>query len=208
MDPPRIPGFKSAGVSPSFPHHLLRSTTDPLSLRSEPATVGAAKPWSLTRSGLCIIYMPPDTRSATARRQSTRRDGWHWYDNDGSYDGMFDWVPRHLRVGPWSLLSSFYLFASPLLILYSKPEASSIVLRESVKPYSHAHLVDVALFLWALTVIALCKMQKKTVSGISLSISGWSWLLITARGGAGAARDFAFFVTVLLACCPLRPLRY
>jgi hypothetical protein len=148
--------------------------------------------------------MPPDTRSAAARRHSTRRDRWHWYDNDGSYDGKFDWVPRHLRVGPWSLLSSFYLFASPLLILYSKPEASSIVLRESVKPYSNAHLVDVALFLWALTVIALCKMQKKTVSGISLSISGWSWLLITARCGAGAARDFAFFVTVLLACCPLR----
>jgi hypothetical protein len=152
--------------------------------------------------------MPPDTRSATARRQSTRRDGWHWYDNDGSYDGMFDWVPRHLRVGPWSLLSSFYLFASPLLILYSKPEASSIVLRESVKPYSNAHLVDVALFLWALTVIALCKMQKTTVSGISLSISGWSWLLITARCGAGAARDLTFSVAALLACCPLRPLWY
>ena len=115
---------------------------------------------------------------------ATRSRGWLWYDNDGSYNREFDWVARHLRVGPWSRIVILSLSAAPLILLCSRP-TSDFESRPSAKLFSSDHLIDVALFIWCITIITVCKKYEKTISGLSYSYSGWTWLLLTARCAAG-----------------------
>ena len=127
-------------------------------------------------------------RTRTLRESTTAartRDNWRWYDNDGSYNGEFDWVPRHLRVGPWSTPVILALSGAPLFLLCSRPASDSLVIRPSLKMFSSGHLIDVSLFIWCIAIIIVCKRHDKTLSGLSLSYSGWTWLLLTARCAAG-----------------------
>jgi len=71
------------------------------------------------------------TRRAAAASSSTvaptapspvRRWQWHFFDNNGSFDGWFDWVPLRLRVGYFSPIAVCLLIGLELSILCTGQE--------------------------------------------------------------------------------------
>ena len=143
------------------------------------------------------IFMPAATRNAIRTVLHSRTRAWYSYRNDGSYDGQFDWVPRHLRVGPWHHLVKLFLSAAPFLLFHSKPASdSTFTVRPGTVLFSSSHLLDVVLFLWCIAMIAVCKLRETSISGLSLSFSGWTWLLLTARCGAGTELTLALYATM------------
>ena len=116
-----------------------------LAVAPKPATYAdsSLQAVAVTPLWLSMATMPAATRSA-AKAAHSRTRAWHWYANDGSYAGQFDWVPRHLRVGRWHYLVTLSLSAAPFLLLYSKPASdSTIMARSDTERFSSSHLLDV-----------------------------------------------------------------
>ena len=123
---------------------------------------------------------------------------WLLYDNQGSFNGWFDWLPLWMRVGPWSKLFILSVVGFYTTLLWYRPrpldfEPSAIVRYETDKasPYwmgmPKATVLDSAIFVWGVFVIAHAKMTMQSVAAFFISFTGWSWMLITSRAGLEVA---------------------
>lgn len=120
---------------------------------------------------------------------------WKWLllDNDGSFHGYFDWVPIHLRVGPWSPFAVFTLVGLLVGLIALKPPLD--LQAPAAASYTATWMyVDLALAGWVVViwvVIVRAGYGKLTL----FTYTGWSWTLIGSsaltRAGAAAlaARD-------------------
>lgn len=128
------------------------------------------------------------------KKLSDRKFRWLIYDNNGSFNGWFDWLPLWMRVGPWSLPFVLSLVAFYTALLWFRPtplefEPSAIINyeEENEAPYfmgmPKTTAVDLAIFLWGLLVILHAKLTMLSVSAFFISFTGWSWMLITSRAG-------------------------
>jgi hypothetical protein len=117
---------------------------------------------------------------------------WLLYDNQGSFNGWFDWLPLWMRVGSWSKLfiAAVVLFYTSLIWFKPSPlefEPSSITSYDSDTSYwmgiPKATVIDLAIFMWGLVVIAHAKISMQSVMAFFISFTGWSWMLITLRSG-------------------------
>jgi hypothetical protein len=119
---------------------------------------------------------------------------WLIYDNNGSFNGWFDWLPLWMRVGPWSkifILAVVGLYSAlicykpiplefePLAITRYDEENEALYLLGMPK----TTVVDLAIFLWALVVIIHAKITMHSIAAFFISFTGWSWMLITLRAG-------------------------
>lgn len=128
--------------------------------------------------------MAPTTRAATLRGNAAMGWRWHWLENDGSYGGYFNWVPRDLRVGRWSPAAPLFLALWTVLMLRYQPTESLSV--APVDAYSTSWYVDVATFAWGVMLLALFAARGMSAVFCS-SFTGWSWIILTTRAGCAAA---------------------
>lgn len=118
-----------------------------------------------------------------------RRFQWLIYDNHGSFNGWFDWLPVHLRVGYWSpiiLLALVVCYTSiivfkpsplefaPFVILSSflDEQAVSLLFIDGIMPKST--VIDLFIFVWGILVVIIAKMNLGSIGAFSMSFTGWS----------------------------------
>jgi hypothetical protein len=125
-----------------------------------------------------------------------KKQNFHWliYDNQGSFNGWFDWLPIWMRVGPWSkvFIAAIVLFYTSLIWFKPSPlefEPSAITSYDSDSNASYwmgmprATVIDLAIFTWGLVVIIHAKISMQSVMAFFISFTGWSWMLLTLRSG-------------------------
>eukprot|EP00931_Biecheleriopsis_adriatica_P076702 TRINITY_DN50391_c0_g1_i1.p1 TRINITY_DN50391_c0_g1~~TRINITY_DN50391_c0_g1_i1.p1 ORF type:complete len:303 (+),score=35.86 TRINITY_DN50391_c0_g1_i1:22-909(+) len=109
---------------------------------------------------------------------------WHFYDNDGSYNGWFDWLPRRLRVGPWSPFAWTFLVAWFLSLCAYRPDEELKV--SAPASWSAWWWWDVLLGFWGVVVLVFCKV-KHGMGPILTSYTMWSWTLLTVHASCASA---------------------
>lgn len=129
-------------------------------------------------------YLPQDTKQG--------RFTWLIYDNDGSFNGWFDWLPLHLRVGYWSPFVVLTLFFCYTAIFVFKPDPLEFppsvlfALDEEVAYFMgmpKATAVDLLISVWGVVVVVVAKIKLGSMGAFPISFTGWSWLLLTTRAG-------------------------
>lgn len=110
---------------------------------------------------------------------------WHMLENDGSYKGWFDWVPRYLRVGPWSptaplflvsLFASMYIFKPRMDLPVTAPPA-----------FTAWWWVNVCVSIWCCVLVAYSIADKNlSIWPFIISYTGWSWSILGLRAGCSA----------------------
>lgn len=105
---------------------------------------------------------------------------WHVYDNDGSYNGFFSWVPRYLRVGPASPLAYAFIVAWLWAMCAYKPPLDFEVALPSL--YSRPWWVHVLTVCWTLAItVRICRQPGG--AGTLFAFTMWSWVLLMLRSG-------------------------
>lgn len=129
-------------------------------------------------------YLPFDTKQG--------RFKWLIYDNDGSFNGWFDWLPLHLRVGYWSPLVVLSLVLCYTAILQFKPkplEFPPFVLFALEEEESYfmgmpmATAIDLFIFVWGVSVVIYGRIKLGSLGAFPISFTGWSWFLLASRAG-------------------------
>jgi hypothetical protein len=119
---------------------------------------------------------------------------WLIYDNQGSFNGWFDWLPIWMRVGPWSKLFILSVFVFYTSLIWYRPRPlvfePSAIIRYDMDIENvywlrmpRATVLDLATFLWGLLVVVHAKMTMQSVAAFFISFTGWSWMLLTSRAG-------------------------
>jgi len=124
-----------------------------------------------------VSYMPRDVKEWRPRFK------WHIYDNQGSYNGWFDWLPLWMRVGYWSPVAVLFLIAFYSCMYLYKPPLHF----DTTRADDFWWKADVAIFLWGIAVVAIARIRMGAISGFWISYTGWSWGILTARAGLEAA---------------------
>jgi len=144
-----------------------------------------------------------------------RQFKWLIYDNNGSYNGWFDWLPIWMRVGYFSpfVIVSLIFFYSAIYWYRPQPLQFEATVYETVisgkevdyfldiMPQTAAF--DLAIFLWGVTVVAHAKITLGSIGAFPISFTGWSWLLLSLRAGieftawAVTSRDYLALGKVL-----------
>lgn len=126
-------------------------------------------------------YLPVDSKG---------KSRWLVYDNDGSFNGWFDWLPIEYRVGYWSpfVVLSIIGFYTALFTLKPQLDFPATVLDNKVGGSSvlgmpRATAADLGVFLWGILVMVQAKLSLGTMGAFPISFTGWSWLLLTFRAG-------------------------
>ena len=110
---------------------------------------------------------------------------WHILDNEGSYKGWFDWVPRKLRVGPWSPAAPLFLVAIFGAMYVYKPETNLPIKAPPV--FTAWWWVNVATCVWSLVLVAYATTDKNlSIWPFVISYTGWSWSILGLRAGCSA----------------------
>jgi len=125
------------------------------------------------------------------RDDETPRFKWLIYDNNGSFNGWFDWLPLWMRVGYWSPFVCLALAFCYTSIIYYKPklefENSAISKLNEEDVYflgmPKATAIDLSIFLWGLIVMIHARISLGSIGAFPISFTGWSWILLTARAG-------------------------
>ena len=145
--------------------------------------------------------------------QAKRRGQFKWliYDNNGSYNGWFDWLPIWMRVGYFSpfVIASLMFFYSAIYWYRPQPlqfEATIYEVVVSGKEFDYffgimpkTAAVDLAIFLWGVVVVAHAKITFGSIGAFPISFTGWSWLLLSLRAGvefaawAATSHDYLAF---------------
>lgn len=108
---------------------------------------------------------------------------WHIYDNKGSYNGWFDWLPEWMRVGYWSPIAiAFIISFYSSLFLYMPPLEFPVTQTDDFWWWA-----DAAVFTWGVFVVVQATVSKGSLHAFYVSYTGWSWLILTARAGLSAA---------------------
>ena len=112
---------------------------------------------------------------------------WHVYDNDGSYNGWFDWMPRWMRVGPWhpTAVLMIIMFYSAVVLL-RPPMTNKFPI---VQTDDFGLAADVAVIAWTSFVVAKSWRRYNGARPYVISFTGWSWTLLILRAGCSAASN-------------------
>lgn len=125
---------------------------------------------------------------------------WLIYDNNGSYNGWFDWLPLWMRVGyfsPFVIVSLMFFYSA---IYWYRPQPlhfDATVYDETISISSGDKQVDyflfsgipktaaadLAIFTWGIIVVVHAKLSLGSIGAFPISFTGWSWLLLTLRAG-------------------------
>lgn len=111
---------------------------------------------------------------------------WHIYDNNGSYNGWFDWLPRWMRVGYWSPVAVMFFLAFYASLYLYKPDPLEFQVASIAQVDNSWWAADCAVLLWGVIVVVHARMTLGSMSAFFLSYTGWSWLIMTARAGLDA----------------------
>lgn len=129
-------------------------------------------------------YLPQDTK---------KRFKWLIYDNNGSFNGWFDWLPLWMRVGYWSpfvVLSLVFVYTAIFLFKPAVLEFPPTVLEKldvgepryfMGMPKETA--IDLSIFIWGIVVMVQAKISLGSIGAFPISFTGWSWVLLTSRAG-------------------------
>jgi len=129
------------------------------------------------------MIMSP-TRPPLLRRATSE---WLLLDNDGSYGGHFDFMPKRLRVGAPSPIAFVFVALCAGLILYSDP-ATSRSLAPRIEPLTSDFWLDAGIFAFgALVLVHVVRIGWASV--FFVSYTGWSWTLLTTRALCAAGRS-------------------
>ena len=129
-------------------------------------------------------YLPFDAKQG--------RFKWLIYDNNGSFNGWFDWLPLHLRVGYWSpfVVLSLVLCYTAILQFKPKPlEFPPFVLFALEEEESYfmgmpmATAIDLFIFVWGVSVVIYGRIKLGSLGAFPISFTGWSWFLLASRAG-------------------------
>lgn len=178
---------------------------DRLSSQSSQQTTSRRKPVG-GRAG-ATPYHRAESYIPQAKRW--RQIKWLIYDNNGSFNGWFDWLPLWMRVGYWSpfVVASLVFFYSAIYWYRPQPlQFEATVYEAVVSGKEEADLLlgiipktaafDLAIFLWGIVVIVHARITLGSIGAFPISFTGWSWLLLSFRAGlefaawAATKRDF------------------
>lgn len=135
---------------------------------------------------------PFHRRSSYLPHDAKQRFKWLIYDNDGSFNGWFDWLPLWMRVGYWSPFVVMALVVVYTSIIWFKPRpldfpATAIAnWNEEERHYfgmPRETAIDLCIFIWGVVVMIHAKLSLGSIGAFPISFTGWSWLLITSRAG-------------------------
>ena len=107
--------------------------------------------------------------------------GWLWGDNNGSYNGWFNWLPERLRVGPWHPTAIMFLAVYYCGLFWVRPSLTFPTSKVAVgSPWWWA---DVATFAWTLLVTIVSWKDYGGKWPYLVSYTGWSWSMLVGRAG-------------------------
>ncbi|KAL7534963.1 hypothetical protein ACHAWF_005007, partial [Thalassiosira exigua] len=122
---------------------------------------------------------PPPPVAELARWRLRRvlcswRFRWLVYDNSGSYNGWFDWLPLWMRVGPWNPfvgLTIAFLYAATFRFKPRPLEFAPFVLdglegddgSDRIVGMPRATAVDLCIFVWCAVVMIQAKMSLGSI---------------------------------------------
>lgn len=122
---------------------------------------------------------------------------WQFFDpsspwvlvNEGSLMGTFDFVPKKLRVGPWTTFAPIFVLAIVAKLIYWMPQQSSFhfddeILSTHPPAYSAFWAYNLAAFFWMVLVL-LMSLQKRG-PGIIFTYTIISWMMLIIRHGLSA----------------------
>lgn len=181
---------------------------DRLSSQSSQQTTSGRKPVGGREAG-ATPYHRAESYIPQAKRW--RQIKWLIYDNNGSFNGWFDWLPLWMRVGYWSpfVVASLVFFYSAIYWYRPQPLQFEATVYEAVMSGKEegelllgtmpkAAAFDLAIFLWGIIVIVHARITLGSIGAFPISFTGWSWLLLTFRAGlewaAWAATKWDFLV--------------
>ncbi|KAG7344273.1 hypothetical protein IV203_022281 [Nitzschia inconspicua] len=134
-----------------------------------------------------------------------------WILTDGGSSlGFFDFVPQHLREGPWNATATMALFSlmySLTIILLGAnmlhtPAKSSILdefalANDAYLPYTPSWYYHSVVFFWMVYVAYMVYTESMLSSIAWVSFTLWSWSIITIRHGLCALAPFVPQVRVV-----------
>jgi hypothetical protein len=134
---------------------------------------------------------------------------WILTDNSVSSVGFFDFVPRHLREGPWSVTATLALFVIMYFLVimliganmlhtppppFSTPHGSIlnefVLANDAYLPYTTSWYYNIVVFGWMVYVAYLVYAESMLSSIAWVSFTLWSWSIITLRHGLCAVAPF------------------
>jgi len=113
--------------------------------------------------------------------------------NEGSLMGFFDFVPKHLRVGPWTAVAPIYMTILVAKLVYWMPQKESFYLDDEILSthplaYSAFWLYNVLVFFWMKFI--LLQTLRVRGPGVIVTYTIQSWILLTTRHGLSALAPF------------------
>jgi len=114
--------------------------------------------------------------------------------HEGSLMGYFDFVPRYLRVGPWTVFVPIFISIVVAKLIYWMPHQHSFHLNDdeilSTHPmeYSAFWIYNLMAFVWMKMV--LFSSLRKRGPGIVLTYTIQSWIMLIIRHGLSALAPF------------------
>lgn len=113
--------------------------------------------------------------------------------NEGSLMGFFDFVPKYLRVGPWTAVAPIYITIIVSKLIYWMPERETFSLDDEILSshpieYSTYWIYNIVVFLWMKLV--LLTTLKKRGPGVLLTYTIQSWIMLTTRHGLSGLAPF------------------
>ena len=103
-----------------------------------------------------VSYIPRDAREWRPKFK------WHWYDNQGSYNQWFDWLPLWMRVGYWSPVAVLFIvgFYASMYLYKPSPLEFAITTTDDVGFWA-----DCAVFAWGIIVVLKARYDMGAISG-------------------------------------------
>lgn len=141
---------------------------------------------------------PYHRRSSYFPQNTKQRFKWLIYDNDGSFNGWFDWLPLWMRVGYWSpfVMLSLAFFYTAIFLFKPQPlEFPPTVLRNMDNEGNNDDhyyqfmgmpketIIDLSIFIWGIVVVIHARLTLGSIGAFPISFTGWSWILLTSRAG-------------------------
>jgi hypothetical protein len=133
---------------------------------------------------------------------------WVLYDQ-GSFLGIFDFIPAHYRFGPWSLSASLFLacllyslLLAAALLNIEAPETGwleqfAISEDESYQAFTLEWYYTLAAFLWMLYICWNVYAKSPLSTAAWMSFTLWSWTIVTIRHGLCVVAPFLSSVRFL-----------